>query len=234
MQLLLERLNKREPDKARAATRNGVSRYRQREPDKARAATRKGVSRFRQREPSKARAATKEAVSRFRQREPDKARAATKEAVSRYRQREPDKALTSTRGSVYKYYYKDWENLAFPLNKEYCCIVKKNRVVNNRYWVAKCYFKCLQRNRSLSQVSTAKQYNKDIESNRRKSKYASRIFYRKNAPIISRQRRDSYFLAEPRQQKITCLLKVFQDIFYSKKKIRSQIMKVLTVYLHTK
>ena len=78
----------------------------------------------------------------------------------------------------------------------------------NRYWVAKSYNKCLQKSP-------------------RKSRYSSRIVYSKKALIISRQHRDRYCLAEPRQLKITCLLKSFQDAFYSKKEIRSQIMKSL-------
>ena len=66
-----------------------------------------------------------------------------------------------------------------------------------------------------------------MKDSRRKSRYSSRIFYRKKAPTISRQKRDRYFLAELRQQKVTCLLKSFQEIFYNKKKIRSQITKSL-------
>ena len=68
---------------------------------------------------------------------------------------------------------------------------------------------------------------KNLKSSRRKSRYSSKMFYRKQAPTISRQRKDRYCLAEPKQQKITCLLKTFQDVFYNKKKIRSQLMKSL-------
>ena len=68
---------------------------------------------------------------------------------------------------------------------------------------------------------------KNLKSSRRKSRYSSRMFYRKQAPAISRQRKDRYCLAEPKQLKITCLLRTFQDVFYNKKKIRSQLMKSL-------
>ena len=200
------------------------------DPEKSRSDVKQRVLEYRQQNPEQTSINTRISVADYRQRDPERARAATRKGVSRYRQREPEKALTSTRGSVYKYYYKDREKSRSSTKQRVLLYRKKNPgkcIVNNRYWVAKCYVKCLQRNRSLSRVSTAKHYNKDIESSRRKSKYASRIFYRKNAPIISRQKRDSYFLAEPRQQKITCLLKVFQDIFYSNKKVRSQIMKSL-------
>ena len=170
---LIAKYRKKEPEKARAATRLSVSEHRRREPERARAATRLSVSEHRKRETEKSKVANRHDAYRHYHRNLEKSRSATRHKVMTYRQKYPDKYRAG-----------------------------------NRYWVAKNYNKCLQKSR-------------------RKSRYSSRIVYRKKASIVSRQKRDRYCLAEPRQQKITCLLKSFQDAFYSKKEIKSQIMKSL-------
>ena len=202
---------KKEPEKARAATRLSVSEHYRRDPEKARAATRLSVSEHRRRDPERARAATRLGVSEHRRRDPEKARAATKLRVSEHRRRETEKSKAANRHDAYRHYHRNLEKSRSATRHKVMTYRQKypdEYRAGNRYWAAKSYNKCLQKSR-------------------RKSRYSSRIVYRKKASIISRQHRDRYCLAEPRQQKITCLLKSFQDAFYSKKKIRSQIMKSL-------
>ena len=198
-----------EPVKARAATRQSVTKYRQREPVKARAATRRSVTKYRQREPVKARAATRHSVSMHRQREPVKARAATRRSVAKYREREPEKSKDATRHSVFEYYHK---------HPEISRAAVKHRVLMYRQ-------RHPEKNKADNRYWAANYYRRHLENCRRKSRKSSKLSYRKKTTTISRQRRDKYHLAEPRQQKITCLIKSFEDIFFGTKKVRSQIVK---------
>ena len=220
----------REPEKARAATRFSVSQHRKRDPQKARDATRLSVlehyrknqeksrtatrlrvSKHRERDPVKARAATRINVSEHRKREPERAKVVSRLSVSAYRKRETEKSKIANRHDAYRHYHRNLEKSRSATRHKVMTYRQKysDKCRNdNRHWVTTSYKKCLQKSR-------------------RKSRYSSKIFYRKKALTITKQRRDRYCLAEPRQQKVTCLLKSFQEIFYSKKKIRSQIMKGL-------
>ena len=199
------------PDKAKVDVRQRVMEYRQRNPDKIRASSSLSVAEYHKKEPEKARVATRLSVSEHYRRDPEKARAATRLRVSEHCKRETEKSKVANRNDAYRHYHRNLKKSRSATRHKMMAYRQKypdKYRADNRYWVAKSYNKCLQKSR-------------------RKSRYSSMIVHRKKASIISRQKRDRYCLAEPRQQKITCLLKSFQDAFYSKKKIRSQIMNSL-------
>ena len=216
--------------KAKEDVRQKVYVYRQKHPDTSRASNRKHVYDHYHKEPEHSRASTRARVMKKYYKEPEMSRASTRTRVKKHYKNFPEESKASARQRQSKQYHRKIQKSRASARERVLQYRKRNPIksrVDSRVWVAKYYRKNLQKSRVLCRASSVRQYMKDIKSSRRKSKFSSTVFYRKRVSLITRQRRERYCLAEPRQQKVTCLLKSFQDIFYSAKKIRSQIMKSL-------
>ena len=170
----------------------------------------KGSSNFRNRNPDQSRQTT----SKARARNPSKARADSQRTMAKFRARNLQMARSNSRQTMAE-------------SRQ-----RNKNIFKNRYWVAKSYKKNLAKSRAVSCASTAKEYLKNLYDSRKRSRLKSSRSYQKRAKDVLKRRTDTYNLAEPKNQKVTSLLKEFQDTFHGKKDVVSKIKEGLEKLSH--